>query len=324
MPATVRVSLVLRQDAGRKTVNRMLPDFRFVIGATLAVVVLAVTSFGLFAAVRLAHQAKVGPLESSRGLVFDDRADWNPFYDPDSARRFEELAHRAEAPEAQAQRAAESSPSAPRPQATPAQATPAQVTPAQAAQIEPRADDRAGESAVPAPNAPAEVVLAPPVVAPSAAAQAPAAEPAPAAAPSETPAVASPAATTAPATSTPPADEPNETGALPPASAAPTDRVGTEPAAAKTEERPAPAAKPATLPARKPKTVARDPDDEDTPVRRAPPKPRVLRPAQKYAPPPFASDQQYWRQQQNAPRPSTPQQRQTRQSDPFTQQSGWR
>jgi len=43
--------------------------------------------------------AKAGPIEVSRHLLFDDRADWNQFYDPDSARRFEKLARRPEASE---------------------------------------------------------------------------------------------------------------------------------------------------------------------------------------------------------------------------------
>ena len=99
MPATIRVSLVVRRDTGRKTVNRMLPGFRFAIGAALAIAVLAVTSFGLFTAVRLTHQTKAGLLEPSRGLVFDNRTDWNPFYDSDSARRFGVLARRPPATE---------------------------------------------------------------------------------------------------------------------------------------------------------------------------------------------------------------------------------
>jgi hypothetical protein len=69
----------------------MLSGFRFVIGAILATAMLGVSSLGLYTTVKLKHQAKAGPIESSRNLVFDDRADWNQFYDPDSARRFEEL-----------------------------------------------------------------------------------------------------------------------------------------------------------------------------------------------------------------------------------------
>jgi hypothetical protein len=69
----------------------MLSGFRFVIGAILATAMLGVSSLGVYTTVKLKHQAKAGPIESSRTLVFDDRADWNQFYDPDSARRFEEL-----------------------------------------------------------------------------------------------------------------------------------------------------------------------------------------------------------------------------------------
>jgi len=80
----------------------MLPDFRFVIGAVLATAFLGVTCIGLFATVRLAHQAKIGPLEASRALAFGDGADWNQFADPDSVRRFEELARKADAADAAA------------------------------------------------------------------------------------------------------------------------------------------------------------------------------------------------------------------------------
>jgi hypothetical protein len=315
MPATVRVSLVLRQETGRKTVDRMLPDFRFIIGATLAVVVLAVTSFGLFMAVHVTHQAKVGPLEASRSPVFDDRADWNQFYDPAGARRFEELARKADA-DVPVQRAAESPPDAVLPQAAQPQAAP----------IELHADQRNGESAATVPNAPTAVTMAPPVAQPPVAAPAPT-EPA-AATPIElpsSPSPATPAATPTPIAGAPAPDEPNETGTLPPAAAQAPTAPPAAPDVAKAEETPAtpapplPVARPAAPPARK-KTVARDPDDEDTPVRRAPPKPRVVRPAQQTAPQPFASDQQYWRQQQQ----NAPQQRQQRQTDPLAQQSGWR
>jgi len=337
MPATVRVSLVLRQETGRKTVNRMLPVFRFVIGATLAVVVLAVTSFGLFMAVHVAHQPKVGPLEASRSPVFDDRADWNQFYDPAVARRFEERARKADPREAAVQRAADSLPDA----------APPQTAQNPQAQIEPRGDDRAGENAAPVPNAPSDVALAPPTAPPSTAAPAPA-EPA-AAASSEPPSpavLATPVVPSPSVAATPAADEPNETGALPPAATPPvrdqepnavvtgeppaTTRTATappaEPEIAKTPETPVtlapplPTPKPAAASPRKPKTVARDSDDEDTPVRRPAPKPRTVRPAQQTVQQPLTSDQQYWRQQQQY----TPQQRQQRQADPFAQQPTWR
>jgi hypothetical protein len=71
----------------------MLPDFRFLIGAVLATGMLGVAGFGLATAVRLSHEARVGPSEASRSLAFDDRADWNQFSDPEFVRRFERLAH---------------------------------------------------------------------------------------------------------------------------------------------------------------------------------------------------------------------------------------
>jgi len=88
-------------------VNGMLPYFRFVLGAILALGVLGAASLGLFASLRLAQQAKVGPLESSRGTPFDDRADWNQFNDPEGARRFEELTRKAALSDAAAERAAQ-------------------------------------------------------------------------------------------------------------------------------------------------------------------------------------------------------------------------
>ncbi len=74
----------------------MLPDFRFAIGALLAVAVLGVASVGLLTAARLTGQVKVGPLQASRNVAFADRPDWNQFYHPDSARRFDELVRRHE------------------------------------------------------------------------------------------------------------------------------------------------------------------------------------------------------------------------------------
>src|SRR5829696_86604 len=75
----------------------MLPDFRFVIGATLATAMLGIAIFGLSTAVRLSHEAKVGPPETLRISAFDKRADWNQFSDPELARRFDALARQAEA-----------------------------------------------------------------------------------------------------------------------------------------------------------------------------------------------------------------------------------
>jgi len=74
----------------------MLPDFRFVIGAILAIVVLGVAALGLTTAARLSHEAKVGPPEATRSVAFDERADWNQFSDPALARRFDVLARQPE------------------------------------------------------------------------------------------------------------------------------------------------------------------------------------------------------------------------------------
>ena len=52
------------------------------------------TALGLAATVRIAHEAKVGPLDPSRTLAYADPADWNPFYDADRGRRFERGAPR--------------------------------------------------------------------------------------------------------------------------------------------------------------------------------------------------------------------------------------
>lgn len=75
----------------------MLPDFRFVIGATLAAAVLGIAAFGLATTVRLSHLAKIGPMEVARSLAFDERANWNQFSDPELTRRFEDLARQADA-----------------------------------------------------------------------------------------------------------------------------------------------------------------------------------------------------------------------------------
>jgi hypothetical protein len=80
----------------------MLPDFRFVLGAILALAMLAVSGLGLVTSVQLVREAHMGPLVESRSLAFAGRAEWNQFYDPDAGRRFEELAGKVEAPLAQA------------------------------------------------------------------------------------------------------------------------------------------------------------------------------------------------------------------------------
>src|SRR3954471_15263549 len=84
----------------------MLPDFRFVLGAVLAMTVLGVTSFGLVAAARLTHQGKVAPLEPAPSTAFNDRPNWNQFNDAESARRCDDLARKADAALTAAERAA--------------------------------------------------------------------------------------------------------------------------------------------------------------------------------------------------------------------------
>jgi hypothetical protein len=55
----------------------MLSDLRFVIGAILATAVLAVSSFALYATVKVMQQAKQGVIASSRSPPFDAGADWH-------------------------------------------------------------------------------------------------------------------------------------------------------------------------------------------------------------------------------------------------------
>jgi hypothetical protein len=80
----------------------MLPDFRFVLGAVLAIALLAVAGLGLVSSVQLVREAHMGPIEDSRSLAFAGHAGWNQFYDPEGARRFEGLAGKSEIPAAQA------------------------------------------------------------------------------------------------------------------------------------------------------------------------------------------------------------------------------
>src|SRR5215470_3073734 len=132
----------------------MLPDFRFVIGAVLAIAVLGTTAFGMLVAMRATHQTKAGPLEVSRNLAFDDRADWNQFYDPDSGRRFEELARRSDAPPARP-------PHAPEPAAAERSAEPAvPVAPAEPVRPVEASVARVPRDDVP-PSASAEIATSP-------------------------------------------------------------------------------------------------------------------------------------------------------------------
>jgi hypothetical protein len=74
----------------------MLPDFRFILGAIVAMALMGVAGLGLVTSVHLVREAHMGPLEDSRTLAFADHTEWNQFYDPDAARRFEEMAGRTE------------------------------------------------------------------------------------------------------------------------------------------------------------------------------------------------------------------------------------
>jgi hypothetical protein len=85
----------------------MLPDFRFVLGAILAIALLAVAGLGLVTSVKLAQEARMNPIEDARSLAFAGHAQWNQFYDPDGARRFEGLGGKAPATEARLEAPAE-------------------------------------------------------------------------------------------------------------------------------------------------------------------------------------------------------------------------
>jgi hypothetical protein len=166
-------------DAEHGTVNGMLPDFRFALGAVLALAMIAVGGLGLVTSVQLVREAHMAPLEESRSLAFAGRAEWNQFYDPEAARRFEGLAGKTEAPvaEARLERPAEASALASPVPAPPVMVPPA-ITPADpeertaaipahrpepAPEVAPvHADDKAAERTAEAdPPAPQPVAAAP-------------------------------------------------------------------------------------------------------------------------------------------------------------------
>jgi hypothetical protein len=68
--ALVRLSYAGAPIKWRRVCTVMLPDLRFLVGATLATALLAVASVGLLTADQIAHQARLGPLEASRSLAF--------------------------------------------------------------------------------------------------------------------------------------------------------------------------------------------------------------------------------------------------------------
>jgi hypothetical protein len=65
----------------------MLPDLRFAVGAVLAAALLVVTALGVAATLRLAQQAKLGPIEPSHGLAYADQSAWTQFNDPPASKR---------------------------------------------------------------------------------------------------------------------------------------------------------------------------------------------------------------------------------------------
>jgi hypothetical protein len=72
----------------------MLSGLRFIMGAILASATLMVSALGLLSIVKLGQITTAGPTQVSRNLSFDDRTDWNQFYDADSGWRFEQLARK--------------------------------------------------------------------------------------------------------------------------------------------------------------------------------------------------------------------------------------
>ena len=57
----------------------MLSDPRFIVGAILAAAVLAVSSFALYATLKVMQQAKAGVMESSRTPPFAAGEDWHRY-----------------------------------------------------------------------------------------------------------------------------------------------------------------------------------------------------------------------------------------------------
>jgi hypothetical protein len=143
----------------------MLPDFRFVLGAILALTMLAVGGLGLVTSVQLVREAHMAPLEESRSLAFAGHTEWNQFYDPDTARRFEGLAGMTEAPVAEARLEPPAEALAPPAPAAPEAVTaaiPVQQPEAVVAQDvgPPSADDKAPEKS-PEPTSPLAVAAPP-------------------------------------------------------------------------------------------------------------------------------------------------------------------
>jgi hypothetical protein len=67
----------------------MLPGFRFLLGATLAVALMGVVTLGLVTTVRLSRQAAIGRFEISRSFAYAEPKHWNRSVDPELTRVFE-------------------------------------------------------------------------------------------------------------------------------------------------------------------------------------------------------------------------------------------
>jgi hypothetical protein len=196
----------------------MVPDFRFVLGAILAIALLAVAGLGLVTSVRLVQEAHINPIEDARSLAFAGHAQWNQFYDPDGARRFEDLAGKAPATEARLETPADTAEMAP-PVAAPAavpEAVPPETPPEQTASLPASQPDPViGAADVPniadgKPPASDSPLTDSPQLPETATAVSIAAPPAPAARASAAPAPAPAAAAPAPEVPSPPAaDDPS-------------------------------------------------------------------------------------------------------------------
>src|ERR1700745_4106064 len=71
---------------------RMLPAFRFMLGAARAPLLLVLTVFGLVATVRLAQETKASTVEAARALAYATPAGWGEIFS-DEGTRLSEIEH---------------------------------------------------------------------------------------------------------------------------------------------------------------------------------------------------------------------------------------
>jgi hypothetical protein len=260
----------VNRRSGRGTVNGMVPDLRFVLGAVLALAVLAVAGLGLATSVQLMQEAQLNPVEDARSLAFAGHPEWNQFYDPAGARRFAGLADNTDGPVAQE-----------RPEAA-AEAAP--IAPPEIVETDP--PERTASIPGHGPEADLAPVVAPVATEDQVPEKAPMAEPArtdsPPAAPSEVkpPALVAepaggptPGASVAPDSGAPPAEQVASAPAAAPGPPLPRDPPE-EPQAETRLETPTPAQKPASA---LPQATAESPPELSPPTPRARPKVRFHR-----------------------------------------------